>query len=538
MEMAMAKPKRLVVIVPGLWGDPRKWEGLLSRLKKEPYLLADVQARWEFWPHRVTPFSFGPARSVARRLAAFINETFESNGPFEEVILVAHSMGGLFVREAYLLASNAYEPDGRPAANSWPTKVKKFVLFAAISRGFDPESRLRLRIGVAVFKLIRLYDRMTACDLTQGSAFVTNLRLAWVRYFRRLTIEGKDPVVVQLLGTIDTFVRREDCLDMEQFRKSETKDVSEARHDDVYRLETASNPDGRYAQIERVFRPDYQPDVQDVPLVSQQPRRIVFVLHGIRAGNTGWVNEAKSIIEKDYPDVLPIDAQYGYFSALHFFLPWVRRSQARWFQDRYSELAVKYPDPETKFYFIGHSNGTYMLGRGLAEVSMMRFERAYIAGSVLPSRYPWTIRVNAGQIGAIRSDGSAWDWPVGLLCSALSFMRDIGTGGFAGFEAAPPPPQFKEYRHYAGDHGKPLEDRRNLEEIVKYVLKGEGEAPKNLVKPTSWFRFASEALRYVGPVILIALIAGLAFWATGFTPLQWAIGILVLFIVAVFLMSM
>jgi hypothetical protein len=37
--------------------------------------------------------------------------------------------------------------------------------------------------------------------------------------------------------------------------------------------------------------------------------------------------------------------------------------------------------------------------------------------------------IRDGQISALRSDASAWDWPVGLLCSALSFMGDIGTGG-------------------------------------------------------------------------------------------------------------
>jgi hypothetical protein len=265
----------------------------------------------------------------------------------------------------------------------------------------------------------------------------------------------------------------------------------------------------------------------------------VFVLHGIRAENTGWVEETSSIISKFYPDALPVSAQYGYFSALHFFLPWVRRSRARWFQDRYSELAAKYPGPATKFFFIGHSNGTYMLGRGLKNVSMMRFERAYMAGSVLPARYPWSSCVQSGQIGAVRSDGSARDWPVGLLCSALSFMGDIGTGGFSGFQAAPV--QLREYRYYAGGHSKPLEDSKNLKAIVDYVLTGNGAEPRNLASESNyWFRFASRALRYLGPVILIALLIAIVsiVWMCGFAPAQLAIGTGVLLLVLVILMSM
>jgi hypothetical protein len=350
--------------------------------------------------------------------------------------------------------------------------------------------------------LLWLYGWTTMYDLERGAAFVTNLRLAWIRHFRRLATQGADPTVVQFLGTIDTVVRREDCLDTEQFPNSETIDIAEARHDNVYRPDIARDFESRYRLIARVFEPSYRPPSSTLPASVTIPRKIVFVLHGIRAENTGWVEETCSIISKNHPDALPIPAQYGYFSALHFFLPWVRRARARWFMDRYSELAAKYPDPASKFYFIGHSNGTYMLGRGLADVTMMRFERAYLAGSVLPPRYPWRDRIEAGQIDSIRSDGSSRDWPVGFLCSALSFMRDIGTGGFTGFEAAPP--QLKEYRYYPGGHGKPLEDRENLEAIVDYVLVGKDQPPKNLGdEPRYWFAFTSRALRYLGPWILI-----------------------------------
>jgi hypothetical protein len=223
---------------------------------------------------------------------------------------------------------------------------------------------------------------------------------------------------------------------------------------------------------------------------------------------------------------------------MHFFTPWVRRTRSRWFQDRYSEAVAAYPNPATRFHIIGHSNGTYMLGRGLLAVSMMRFERAYIAGSVLPARYPWRARVDSGQIKEIRSDGSAFDWPVGLLCSALSFMRDIGTGGFAGFEAAPP--SLTEYRYYPGGHSKPLEDRKNLEAIVKYVLTGTDTAPERLGTPNQWFAMLSRSLRYLGPLILIGLGLFLAYViaSSALSLVQWIIAAIAVFAVILFLLSM
>ena len=537
----MAKPSKLIVVVPGLGADVSKWDALLERLKNEPHLLEGKQARWEFWHHRKGLYGFGSVGNIGLRLKAFIDQRVNAYGPFGEIILIAHSMGGLLVREAYLRSANAYRRPGEPAENPWAHKVTKFVLFAALSRGFDPDSRFRFRIGVALASL-SIYRWMTLYDLTRGSPFITNLRLAWIRHFRGLAANNKDPVVVQFLGTSDTMVRRQDCLDTEQFPKSETIDIYEARHDDLMQLKDVPDPEGRYASISRVFQPDYRPPIAESPPDSQDPRHIVFVLHGIRAENTGWVGEVCSLISNADKNALPISPQYGFFSALHFFLPWVRRSRARWFQDRYSELAAKYPNAETKFYFIGHSNGTYMLGRGLQQVEMMRFERAYIAGSVLPQNYPWEARVKSGQINEIRSDGSASDWPVGLLCSALSFMRDIGTGGFAGFKAAPH--QLKEFRYYPGGHSKPLEDRKNLEAIVSYVLNGDKEgkqAPSNLGKPAPWFAFLSRALRYVGPVLILLVLAiivyALAHLGPALSLWGWIATAIVAFLIVVTLMS-
>jgi predicted esterase len=474
-------PKRLVFVVPGLDGQERNWEPLLSRLRNEPGLRDGTEALWEFWPHGLRGSSFRRVKPVALELQATINETFTAKGPFDDVILVGHSVGALLIREAYLRASNAYQ----------------------VNR------TLSGRIIAAIAKLTFLYERMTVYDLARGSAFITDLRLAWIRYVYKLADRGADPIVVQFLGTTDTIVARVDSLDTEQFPNGTVIDIPDASHGNLYRLDAAADPDARYTLFRKVFVQGYRTETAGHRPPSER-RKIVFVLHGIRASNTGWVDETAQLAEKVSNDVIAIRASYGYFSALHFFLPWVRRTRARWFQDRYSELAAQYPAPETQFCFIGHSNGTYMLGRGLERVSMMRFQRAYIVGSVLPRTYPWTKRIGDRQIFSLCSDASAWDWPVGLLCSALSFMGDIGTGGFWGFEAAPP--EMKEFRYYKGGHSKPLEDRRHLQNIVDYVINGIDVPPKRLqIEPAYAFGVLSRALKYVGPILLATILGGLAY---------------------------
>lgn len=282
------------------------------------------------------------------------------------------------------------------------------------------------------------------------------------------------------------------------------------------------------------FSPAYRPASADQPFVPKA-KDVVFVHHGIRASNTGWVRKACEMINANYPNVEAVPPFYGYFSALHFFLPYVRRNRARFFQDRYSDYAAQYASPATRFFFIGHSNGTYMLGRALQSISMMRFERAYLAGSVLPAKFPWKDYVKSGQLKELRSDGSSADWAVGWLCSALSFMGDIGTGSFSGFEEPPPSSEYREFLYFRGDHSVPVEMESNLKQAVNFVLGGAKDAPTGLLSgPGRAFGFISRAARYVGPVLL-ALLAVLA--AIGIILLSAAssIWISVGVVVAVFL---
>jgi pimeloyl-ACP methyl ester carboxylesterase len=504
--------KKLFFVVPGVRGTQRKWQPLLSRLKEDPALSEGQEVKWVFWPHGIHRWSFGSARRVAGDLRATIKAHDEKKEPFDEIVLVGHSLGAILIRDAYLLEANAHKLDesGNPVdaePGNWAARVRRIILFASVCRGFNPEANLTLRLGVAIARLCGFYGLMVVSDIQQGAAYITNLRLAWIRYFRRLSDARADPTVIQLLGTADTLVRRADSEDLEQFPNGTVVDIPGESHDTLYRIDLAKDPDLIYPLIRRVFTREYRSATAgDTTQFPEQ--KIVFVLHGIRASNLGWVDETAEIIRAKYPGTIVRTPTYGFLSALHFFLPWMRRTKARWFQDQYGDLAAKFPDGN--FFFIGHSNATYMLGQSLSKIPMIRFVRAYMAGSVLPSGFDWSQCFQRRQLWALRSDRSAADLPVGLLCSALSFMGDIGTGGFAGFRTAPI--GLREGRYYLGGHSKPLEDRRNLERIVDEVMTGTVQDPVGPVGlPNPWLVRLSHALKYLGPVILTAIL-GCGVW--------------------------
>src|SRR4051812_11023035 len=91
---------QLVVVVPGILG-PREWDNLIARLKKEEFLAG---AQWLIWDHKKRFYGLGQPERIARTLRARIDQEWAARGPFDNVILVGHSFGGLLVRRAYLLA--------------------------------------------------------------------------------------------------------------------------------------------------------------------------------------------------------------------------------------------------------------------------------------------------------------------------------------------------------------------------------------------------------------------------------------------------
>lgn len=446
-----------------------------------------------------------------------------SGEPYDDVICIGHSVGGLLVRQAYLVAAGAY-PKTSKSEIHWTGKVSRFILLASLNRGFEPNNYF----VSAVVNLSSATGWLPSLrDTVQGSAFVTNLRISWIRYFSNL--KGKEPVMIQVLGTQDGVVKRTDSIDIQAFPNGVQLDVPYAKHDDFYYPKDRSSEalaewNLRYKLLKwailecdpkksQLIPSELQGNVTVDAGENTTKTTTIFIVHGIRDSNSGWASQLedqiKSRADKRIAVVRPT---YGYFSAFNFFFPWLRRQNIRWFQDQYSYRFAL--NPKAEFHFIGHSNGTYVLGESLKRVPAMKFKRIYLAGSVLPREYPWQDRFDLDQVGELRNDRSCWDWPVGILCSGLRGigMKDIGTGGFDGFYFDDD--RTEEIYYYKGGHGEPLA-KENQTNILAFTLDGDSSRPSNLLESTqisTKFQWISRAAPYFAPLLLLLVLSIALLW--------------------------
>ena len=518
--MSIATPEsanRLIVVVPGLNGRESNWDSLKQRLMAELDLKG---SRWFYWDHRVwRSFGLRRAESLARDLAAAVNAEWARRGGYDEVVLIGHSMGGLILRQAYLHASGDLGSNPRAA---WHEKVSRIILFAATNRGADLRRIHLLRPVAWLLERTSVYSWLPFSDFLRGSDFITNLRLRWIRYFRKARGEQRKlPTVVQLLGSEqDRIVDPSDSIDLAQFEGSFQFDVPGAGHSNLYRLDTLRDSearDSRYALIRNaILRPETMV-IHVLPTgvtVSKVKTIVIFVLHGIRDSDRDWVNDAANMIQNLEPSAVVIAPNQGYLSALGFLFPNRRRRPMKRFKDSYSQCVASYDSAE--FHFLGHSNGTYQLGRSLVRIPQMSFVRVALAGSVLPESYDWDQAIGT-QVMSLQNHMSYKDWAVGWLCSGLRGigMLDIGTGGFFGFE------HFKAMKtvcYYPGGHGAPLEPGR-LDELVNFVLGRPYTLPALPGLPL-WRGRLSRACPWIArllAIVYVALIVWLTFPATYIT---------------------
>lgn len=492
--------RRLVVVVPSIKGDLRHWQPLRQKLQAD---LAD--ADWLPLDHGGRLYKTGSAHRLARRLCAAINARWVQAGGYDDVVLIGHCLGGLLLRQAYLIGLDRHEPSGR---QPWVGSVSRLVLFAAMNRGIDVDRRWWMRLGTWLARVCPPLRHWLVHDLMRGSRFITNLRITWIREFDRLGDSA--PVVVQLVGDADGLVTADDSTDVQQFPAGYQTIVPDATHYDLMRLDKAADPELRYALIhDAVLSP--RPSMADSNSITGADE-VIFILHGIRAQNTTWVAELERNISASAPDADVVTSGYGYFSAAKFALPPTRKKPLRWFQDAYAERLAR--NPRARFQFIGHSNGTYLLGRSLLAIPGMCFDRVVLVGSVLPVDYDWASRQRHKQVNTIRNDRSARDVPVGLLCSGLRGlgMRDIGTAGVDGFYTYDDRDK-REVFYYPGGHSAPLASD-NLPRLAAFVAAGELKTHPLLVssvpaqyamlsRAAPWLARAVAGLAFVGAAALI-----------------------------------
>jgi hypothetical protein len=415
------------------------------------------------------------------------------------------------VRIAYLMAAGRY-PEVDPRGSSWWKKVDRIVLFAAPNRGIESRrlswrAHWRERVALHLPHSDDGPGRLMQDQLV-GSAAVTNLRIRWIRFLASLEPKYR-PNIVQFLGRGDGLVKREDSLDFDQFSETCQIDVPGASHTDVHQVPL--DDDLRYYTLRAgILGTAAEVPVDDIPRNKRNP--VVLVVHGIRASNETWAAQLKDLILSKAPSSTAIPPTYRYFPMLDFALPWLRARKVRWLQDQYSTLLARYP--RARFNFVGHSNGTYLLGHSLKQVPAMTFDRVTLAGSVLPREYDWDSRFSLGQVGELANHRATRDLPVAILCNLLRAFgtKDVGTAGFDGFDQARE--EIKEVYYYSGGHSKALETD-NLPHLADFTLTGKIDFPlakKEATPGKLASRLSGSSLVALLTAAALIAVVGLVIW--------------------------
>jgi hypothetical protein len=422
-------------------------------------------------------------------------------------------MGSLLVRQAYL--QSAGRDPRQPRTIRWSDHVSRIVLLAGIGRGVDQEEHGRWSWALRIGRFVPLIRSSVMYDVLRGADFVTDVRIAWIRHFAELDRTAlsqargpKPPIVVQLIGTEDDVLGRDDNIDLEQFATAYHLDVPGAGHQTLHRLELTPDPELSYALFREAFTSNAPPHAPPRPSSVDSVERVVFLLHGLRSSRDQWVHELAPMLRRRIPGAEVVESSYGWTSLLGFALPSVRRRELRWLQDQYTEYLARHP--RAVFDVAAHSYGAYLLGESLQRVPSMRFERVLLLGSVLPAEYPWRQRHEWGQADLVRTDRAAGDLVVAVFCSALRGlgMTDVGTSGWSGFEEGG---DFEtEVAWYRGGHSAALA-RSNLDNLAEFIATGRvtGAAPTVIEGPTRALALLSQLAPWFARLLLIGL-AGLA----------------------------
>ncbi len=445
------------------------------------------------WEYEAGIFSNENADAISGRLVRDVQKITNNT---DEIILIGHSLGGLLVRRAYLDALDSKTPE------TWGAQVSRIALMAAPNRGTRALYRSPvLSIADAIAQTYGAGDLIRSTH--RGHPFVVNLRLKWIKQFSEME---HPPVVAQVLGRDDTIVGLGDSRDILQFPNAVERLAHGVGHTDVI-----SNDDALEILAEVLITQPNQ--TQSISAETKDPKVFkALLVHGIRDYAESF-DQLQKIIEQKSRDrgMTPIvtSPRYPYFSALQFIIPWERRAKVHHFADIYAELAATSPT-NAPINVVGHSFGSYLLGKSLMKYEEIDYGRVYLAGSVLNQQFPWDAKRTQWKL--IRNDTATLDWPVGILCSCLGKLglaEHIGTGGFDGFGMLTGIPEdIWTENKLEGGHGVFNKHHDNIATWITMPNPTTENKPLKTIMPlaqnSNLFKFFSRSAGVIG-ILLIAL---------------------------------
>ncbi|HKZ03512.1 MAG TPA: hypothetical protein VJ180_14820, partial [Pyrinomonadaceae bacterium] len=298
-----------------------------------------------------------------------------------------------------------------------------------------------------------------------GAPFIVDLRIDWIKRFQKLK---NPPLVAQIVGSKDNLVSSSDSIDVLQFPNSIDRHLANSTHESIVRKDEA----GVYIREALVA----QRDDRGTQMADRNSVLKLLLVHGIRDYGERFdqIRDAvKALAIQRNISLQASSPRYKYFSALQFINPLSRWHKIYEFADLYTEMLAT-PPVDAPIYFVGHSFGTYLMGKSTEYYKSMEFDRVYLAGSVLREDFFAKHNLLGNRIKWVRNDIAAKDWPVGILCSGLDGLglaEDVGTGGFNGFSGIVREDRYEEFRLFDGGHGEAL-TLTNRPTIAAWLLQG------------------------------------------------------------------
>ena len=272
------------------------------------------------------------------------------------------------------------------------------------------------------------------------------------------------------------------------------------------------------------------------PPPNPNPTNVVFVIHGIRDKGF-WTQKIarkiKELGEKEGQNFESFTKSYGYFAMLPFLAPVVRQRKVEWLMDRYAELRARYPHPATKFYYVGHSNGTYLAAHALDAYPAARFERIVFAGSVVRKDFEWSKYTSVGdaanapspRVRAVLNFVATKDWVVALFPKALQPWRwfNLGSAGHDGFNAGSTVGPVYQYKYIQGRHDAALAES-NWPALAEFIVFGTPPSPLLANNQSLFWKVAGICSYVLFPTAaLLVLLFGVALFLSMFGPVpcEW-----------------
>ncbi|MDP9172220.1 MAG: hypothetical protein M3N54_16505 [Acidobacteriota bacterium] len=417
---------------------------------------------------------------------------------YEKLIFIGHSVGGLLARKVYVCARmgcSLEHSDLISTERPWWRNVERIIQLAGMNRGWathcDKErdevgSDCRAnRISPWLYAFAELGQR-TAPPLgiarfamagRRGAPFVANLRIEWIN-LTRIAVDDPPPPVIQLLGDEDDVVSGADNTDTLVTGDFIFKQLPQTNHLSAARIREPGHQERERIFLEALTTPhaslgllnEFKP--RDTRKPNPGVEHVILIVHGIRDQGE-WAVPLGDLFERQAPGkIVSVYRSYGYFPALHFLMRERMEENVRWFVDQYTEQFALYPNATISF--VGHSNGTYVIAKALQDYDAIKFDRVFLAGSVIPTGFRWSNYVGRDRVHAIRNLVASDDKVVALLPAVFEYfpgILDVGSAGHNGFDDQEG--RRYETRYVSGGHSAALRPE-NFDAIVNFILNRPG----------------------------------------------------------------